>query len=149
MEGIGSCRHYGPLRLRLLSLQHYYRPPIEEEIQCEYKQAWVSGSRFRARAKKRLPHDSARRCLPQEPHTINGSFYPNSNFGNGTRANYTDLSTIYVNNCITMRRLTSGVKLPSGTFRSHLEFVYISSNQVYASYSTRRLASICLVCRLR
>ena len=80
MEGIGSCRHYGPLRLRLLPLQHYYRPPPEEEIQCEYKQAWVSGPRFRARTKKRLPHDSARRCLPQEPHTINGSFYPNSNF---------------------------------------------------------------------
>ena len=61
IEGIKSCRYYGPLRLRLLP----YRPPSEEYIQWEPKQAWETGSHFRARVKKRLPHDSARRRLPQ------------------------------------------------------------------------------------
>ena len=56
---------------------------------------------------------------------------------------------IHVNHCTTMRRSTGGVKLPSGTFRSHLEFVYQSSSQVYASNPTRLLAYICIACRLR
>ena len=72
IEGIKSCRYYGPLRLRLLPLQCYYRPPSEEYIQWEPKQAWETGSHFRARVKKRLPHDSARRRLPQATNRLLG-----------------------------------------------------------------------------